>query len=113
MEENSVIYYNDFEECNFDKKEELEKFIEGELKEFIEGELKEFIEEEQKKFNKEKTKNIIMHIGLSYKNYPFILIIDSDGNTLFYVFNGVSYYYPDLVIQQIEEQIKKDEGICI
>lgn len=97
MEENLVIDYDDFEECNFDKKEEL----------------KEFIEEEQKKFNKEKTKNIIMHIGLSYKNYPFILIIDSDGNILFYVFNGVSYYYPDLVIQQIEEQIKKDEGICI
>ena len=105
MEENLVIDYDDFEECNFDKKEELEEFIEGELKEFI--------EEEQKKFNKEKTKNIIMHIGLSYKNYPFILIIDSDGNILFYVFNGVSYYYPDFVIQQIEEQIKKDEVICI
>lgn len=95
------IYYNDFEEYNFDKKEELEEFIEGELKEFI--------EEEQKKFNKEKTKNIIIHIGLSYKNYSFILIIDSDGN-MYFCFNNARYTDLNSLIQEIEAQINKEKG---
>lgn len=35
MKENLVIDYDDFKECNFDKKEELEKFIGEEQKNLI------------------------------------------------------------------------------
>lgn len=90
MKENLVIDYDDFKECNFDKKEELEKFI----------------GEEQKKFNKEKIK---VRIRLLYKNYPFTLIIDSNGN-MYFELNYECYTDFNSLIQEIEDLINRDRG---